>query len=1072
MKQVNLLVMPTINKDNIFREYELIFKELKKQNGSKKARKYMSRSFFMEVRRIISGLPKAQLRSFAENTSEFLGKLQSEGLLDLRNFSEEEGYDLMRLLYDVQGFYEDKIQADTPRMAMEFMFPYHMFPQGSKVVIYGAGNVGRLIYRQAVHDGYVKIVGIVDKNYGGMSAPDLPVKPVREIKKMTYDYVLISIRESKVAYAIRKDLGKLGIPDKKVKWDGKAVFRDEFYKNLYFPLLGKFEGKYSEHESFLKNISLRANNSEKNINYGYLKRIKPILEAMPESNGSRYYKPFEETIGWITDPFAYNAYAGTALGVLINPNEWKKQIDKIDWLFVVTGWRGFNNEWVGFAYPGTEKQDLICRIVEECNKRDIPTVFYSKEDPVSYNQYIKIAERCLYIFTSAEEKVSEYKSHCKHERVYCLNFGINPNVHNPIGMKKFSKMEDVLFAGAWYDMYPERCKDTETIFDGVLQSGHFLRIIDRFLLTERWVGFPDKYKMFLVPPIEHRLLQKVHKLYNWSINVNTVKNSQTMFAARAYELMAIGNMIISNYSMGINSLLPEVFLCQDSKEIPAIINSMTPEELYKRQIAGIRFVYKGNTCYDRMNQILDVMGKGTEIPKYKVAVVVECDDDKIKEMFKRQTYPVKELILENLLVEKYAEYDLIAFFKKGSYYGDFYLEDMINAFKYTDSDYVTKDGYLDGDKYVYGTEHDYVSVMPDKYRTVFWAENFTAKKLLGIKKNVSLPNGYSIDHFMYNEKQIVPAKCEVKPILSVVVPVYNNGMHLFGKAFASLRRSSIFYQMEILLIDDGSTDEYTPAVIRTLKHDYPNVMTYFYNDGGSGSASRPRNQGVRMASAEYIAFLDPDDETGNDAYAKMLAIAKEEKHDLVVGSAKIFEGTERIWNIEPIVYEKFGSDVVSGGKSFVEKLDFKPMRLHSMIMKKSLLSSNEMEQVEGGIGEDTLFTMQLFYYAEKIKFVSLVSNVYYATRTGSVVNEIDKSFFEKSLLTEQKMVSWLKSTDLLTAYMKVRFNWFFKVWYLNKLNEVTKEKELCHSLLMKIYKLYEKYYDKGDNEINEFVKSL
>ncbi|WP_460690797.1 glycosyltransferase, partial [Nesterenkonia suensis] len=42
--------------------------------------------------------------------------------------------------------------------------------------------------------------------------------------------------------------------------------------------------------------------------------------------------------------------------------------------------------------------------------------------------------------------------------------------------------------------------------------------------------------------------------------------------------------------------------------------------------------------------------------------------------------------------------------------------------------------------------------------------------------------------------------------LSVIVPVYNNGDHLRHKAFASLRRSSIFSQMHILLIDDGSTD--------------------------------------------------------------------------------------------------------------------------------------------------------------------------------------------------------------------------------------------------------------------------
>ena len=41
--------------------------------------------------------------------------------------------------------------------------------------------------------------------------------------------------------------------------------------------------------------------------------------------------------------------------------------------------------------------------------------------------------------------------------------------------------------------------------------------------------------------------------------------------------------------------------------------------------------------------------------------------------------------------------------------------------------------------------------MKNKYRTVFWADSFTAADLINLKGQVTIPNGYSMDHFEYNE---------------------------------------------------------------------------------------------------------------------------------------------------------------------------------------------------------------------------------------------------------------------------------------------------------------------------------
>lgn len=90
----------------------------------------------------------------------------------------------------------------------------------------------------------------------------------------------------------------------------------------------------------------------------------------------------------------------------------------------------------------------------------------------------------------------------------------------------------------------------------------------------------------------------------------------------------------------------------------------------------------------------------------------------------------------------------------------------------------------------------------------------------------------------------------VKPTISVIIPAYN--------AAATLQRAldSVLAQTwpahEIIVIDDGSTDA-TGEVVKT----YADRVRYVRQ--GNAGPSAARNQGVAMASGEWIAFLDADD---------------------------------------------------------------------------------------------------------------------------------------------------------------------------------------------------------------------
>jgi glycosyltransferase involved in cell wall biosynthesis len=830
------------------------------------------------------------------------------------------------------------------------------------------------------------------------------------------------------------------------------------------------------------------NNGDETDKDGYLKRreqvsdlkffqrIEHLIKQIPDSNGSKYFKKKDINVGIIADEFLYQAYKDVANLFYITNQNYKEYKGKLDILLVVTTWKGLNNEWRGLANPVSNRRKELYQIIELYKEENTKVVFYSKEDPVNYEKFIEIAKRCDYIFTTAKEKINDYKNDCNNENVFVLEFGINPLYHNPIGMKKVNKFKDVIFAGSWLSKYPERQVETEEIFDGVLAAGRDLKIIDRnFSINHPDYFFPEKYLKYISPSIPHEYLQKVHKLYDWAINLNSVKFSETMFANRVYELQAIGNILLSNYSVGVNNKFPNVFIINDSREVNEIINSFTEEEVYNYQVSGIRNVISSHTTFDRFEKLLKLIGFKYEEITRKVAVVVDEINQNVIDSFEAQTYEHKHLILKKDFNEDIKnQYDIIAFFHPDKFYDNYYLEDMINGFKYTNSDYITKDSYYDGETLVPGREHDYVDIMKSKFRTVFWAKSFSAQQLLDFDGEQRIPNGYSIDRFEYNECKKSKINLQDEQYeLSVIVPVFNNGKHLLYKCFNSLKRSSIFEKMEIILVDDGSTDRETILVVNRLKERFPNVKVFYFNDGGSGSASRPRNKGVELSAAPYITFLDPDNEAVNDGYAQLLDTIKSNPDlDMVIGNmTKLDNAKKGAFNYYKIVINSTGKDVITSPREFLIDVDLRAQSIQALIVKKDIIIKNNLKMIEKAAGQDTLFFQELLLNSKKTKVINLDIHIYYAAVSGSVTNSISKKFFEKYLTLERERLPFLRKNNLLDAYMEKRFVFYFKNWYLKRLPKINREEaKEAIDILYNIFALYKDYIIKEDKDISLFEK--
>ena len=614
----------------------------------------------------------------------------------------------------------------------------------------------------------------------------------------------------------------------------------------------------------------------------WLDRYFDRLVMIPDSNGCRYYEKSDKRIGLVCDEFFYESVCSAADFVMVTPDNWEEEIAKgLDAMLFVTAWRGLHEEWRGLGtVQDMEKNPvrrLALKMLNTCKCKQIPTIFYSKEDPPNYDVFLDYAKACDYVCTTAQECIPKYQEDCGHDRVQAVCFGINPVNHNPIGFRSPDKEKTILFSGSWMMKYPDRCRELATIFDGILDSDYDLHIIDRNYPGNPKYSFPEKYFSHSSPALPHDLLQKVHKLFDWAVNINSVKGSNTMFANRAFELQANGVLLLSNLSVGVNRLLPTVQMVVEREEVARILDGMTDEQRYERQIAGIRSVMTGHSCFDRLQQILAPLGLDCLQPERCVLVLADAVTDSVRESFDRQSYPCKKLMMTSeVSAADIAGCDMVTWFGENDRYDTFYLEDMVNGFKYTACDYITKDCWLENGILHEGTEHQYVSYMPSKYRTLFWTAAFEADAFLKMPESAELENGYSIDHFNYEGKAKTCSAENRAYQLSVVIPVRDSGLHLYAKSFAGLRRSSMFENMEILLMNEQTADSRTLQVEADILSACPNVRVLSCEDG--------LRQGLAFAAAPYVAFLMPENEPVGDGLARMYSHAVESRADLVTGN--------------------------------------------------------------------------------------------------------------------------------------------------------------------------------------------
>ena len=306
-------------------------------------------------------------------------------------------------------------------------------------------------------------------------------------------------------------------------------------------------------------------------------------------------------VACVMDEFTYHSYAPECILFQLSPANVVQELEefKPDILFIESAWRGKDDLWD--RKIATLSQELR-NALTWCKEKHIPTMFWNKEDPVHFDTFLTMAQQFDHVFTTDIDCIARYKAAFGHNRVYFLPFACQPKTHNPIEL--YERKDSFCFAGAYYVRYPERTIDLENF---VQEFPKFkpLEIYDRnYGKEDNNYQFPDAYQPYIVGTLPFNEIDKAYKGYNYSINLNSVKQSQTMFARRVYELLGSNTLTVSNFSRGIRVMFGDLVIVSDSgQEIVQRLQSMDFERSSKYRLAGLRKVMLEHSYGQRLSYI-------------------------------------------------------------------------------------------------------------------------------------------------------------------------------------------------------------------------------------------------------------------------------------------------------------------------------------------------------------------------------------------------------------------------------------------------------------------------------------
>ena len=245
-------------------------------------------------------------------------------------------------------------------------------------------------------------------------------------------------------------------------------------------------------------------------------------------------------------------------------------------------------------------------------------------------------------------------------------------------------------------------------------------------------------------------------------------------------------------------------------------------------------------------------------------------------------------------------------------------------------------------------------------------------------------------------------------LISIIVPVYNVEKYI-ARCIETIIQQS-YKNIEILLIDDGSTDE-SGKICDDFGKKYNNISVVHQRNQG---LSKTRNVGIEMAKGKYIGFVDSDDYIERDMYE--ILYKNMVKYDADISVCDYIEITGNMKNVkktntnfETIIYDNLETKI----KELLTEETLNNYAWNKLYNRELF---NKIRFKENIKFEDVDIMYKLFYRANKIVYTSYVG-YNYVQRYDSIMKTIDNNAIENLMdATNERYFFVEKNTKNLKRY--------------------------------------------------------
>lgn len=269
---------------------------------------------------------------------------------------------------------------------------------------------------------------------------------------------------------------------------------------------------------------------------------------------------------------------------------------------------------------------------------------------------------------------------------------------------------------------------------------------------------------------------------------------------------------------------------------------------------------------------------------------------------------------------------------------------------------------------------------------------------------------------------------ENNALISVIIPVYNTGKEGYLNRCLNSVLNSTYNNLEIICVNDGSTDNSLEILKQYQLHDSRNSVI----DKENAGVSMARNSGIDNSHGEFISFIDSDDWIDKRYYQNLVEYAETERADLVICGYTEKE-VGRISEQENDFSNERGCKVISGKDFFGSNVEAWVRGFIWGRLYRRKLIGNKRFSTELSVMEDNMFNIDVLSGAISSKIVLLDRKMYFRfNRPGSLSQSLDsnewidlsKRFIEKTIQKAQELPDCSKKYLLFETFKKsLRLRW-------------------------------------------------